>query len=114
MSGDGDRGDPRDDFKQGLSLLWRAARQTADDIRKDLDRTDVGKAIDDAGRELYRAATHVVGRIGAELGKVQPPPPRYYDRADDHDDAPRPPDGPTPEDPGFRIAVDPKDDDERR
>jgi AAA ATPase domain len=114
MSSDRD-GDPKEDLKQGLSLLWRAARKTAEDIRKDLDRTDVGKAIDDAGRELVRAATNVVGRIGVELGKIQQPPPHDGERPE-HGAPPEggevkpPPAGPTPEDPGFRIAVDPEDD----
>ncbi|AUX48084.1 hypothetical protein SOCE26_096120 [Sorangium cellulosum] len=112
MSSDPERDDPKQDLKQGLSLLWRAARKTAVDLRKDLDRTSVGKVIDDAGRELVRAASNVVGRIGAELSKGPSPAPREEGRDDDAGpDAPaRPPAGPTPEDPGFRIAVDPDDD----
>ncbi|WP_437569940.1 MULTISPECIES: hypothetical protein [unclassified Sorangium] len=112
MSSDPDRDDPKDDLKQGLSLLWRAARKTAVDLRKDLDRTSVGKAIDDAGRELVRAATNVVGRIGAELSKGPPAAPPREERPDGGAGAGAPearPTGPTPEDPGFRIAVDPED-----
>jgi hypothetical protein len=114
MSSDRDRDDPKEDLKQGLGLLWRAARKTAGEIRKDLDRSDVGKAIDDAGRELVRAASNVVGFIGSELKKAQPPEPDYTD-APDREQPPdggppaaerKPPAGPTPEDPGFRIAVD--------
>ncbi|MCC6555403.1 MAG: hypothetical protein IT372_20775 [Polyangiaceae bacterium] len=128
MSSDRDRDDPKDDLLQGLGLLWRAARKTATVIRKDLDRSNVGKAIDDAGRELVRAATNVVGFIGSELKKVQPPEPDYADRREDEappDGGPppeernrpvdqRPPAGPTPEDPGFRIAVDDEGDGERK
>jgi hypothetical protein len=114
MSSDPDGDDPKKDLKQGLSLLWRAARRTADDLRKDLDRTNVGKAIDDAGRELVRAASNVVGRLGAELGKVQPPEPRHGDPHERGDEpgagSAKPPAGPTPEDPGFRIAVDDRED----
>ncbi|WP_437952609.1 hypothetical protein WME98_19255 [Sorangium sp. So ce296] len=112
MSSDPDRDDPKDDLKQGLSLLWRAARKTAVDLRKDLDRTSVGKAIDDAGRELVRAATNVVGRIGAELSKGPPAAPPREERPEGGAEAGAPearPTGPTPEDPGFRIAVDPED-----
>ncbi|WP_437733428.1 hypothetical protein [Sorangium sp. So ce1335] len=118
MSSDPERDDPREDLKQGLSLLWRAARKTAGDLRKDLDRTSVGKAIDDAGRELVRAATNVVGRIGAELSKGSPeapptppaPPRDERPEAGAEPEAPATrPAGPTPEDPGFRIAVDPED-----
>src|SRR5262245_57193340 len=105
--------DAREDLKQGLGLLWRAARKTAGEIRKDLDRSDVGKALDDAGRELVRAASNVVGRLGAELKKAQghiDEQPADEQSADEQsppeDAAPKPPAGPTPEDPGFRIAVD--------
>ncbi len=116
MSSDPDRDDPKEDLKQGLSLLWRAARKTAVDLRKDIDRTSVGKAIDDAGRELVRAASNVVGRLGAELSKEPPPAPPRQDRPEGGagPDAPAArPTGPTPEDPGFRIAVDPEDKDEK-
>lgn len=127
MSSDRDRGEAKDDLKEGLGLLWRAARKTATEIRKDLDRSSVGKAVDDAGRELVRAASNVVGFLGAELKKVQPPAPDDADGRDreappdggpppEERNRPRaertqPPTGPTPEDPGFRIAVDnaPKD-----
>ncbi|WP_437589233.1 hypothetical protein [Sorangium sp. So ce1000] len=114
MSSEPDRDDPKEDLKQGLSLLWRAARKTADDLRKDLDRSSVGKAIDDAGRELVRAATNVVGRIGAELSKGPPQAPPPDERPEGHGDADAPatrPTGSSPEDPGFRIAVDPEDKD---
>ncbi|WP_437763188.1 hypothetical protein WMF27_42330 [Sorangium sp. So ce281] len=113
MSSDPDRDDPREDLKQGLSLLWRAARKTAVDLRKDLDSTNVGKAIDDAGRELVRAATNVVGRIGAELSKGPAQAPPRDERPEGRGEAEGPetrPAGPTPEDPGFRIAVDDPED----
>lgn len=116
MSSDPDRGDPKEDLKQGLSLLWRAARKTAGELRKDLDRTSVGKVIDDAGRELVRAASNVVGRIGAELSKGHQPPAPPEKRREDvpgGEDAPKPPAGPTAQDPGFRIAVEPEDKDDK-
>jgi hypothetical protein len=116
MSSDPDRDDPKEDLKQGLSLLWRAARKTAVDLRKDLDRTSVGKAIDDAGRELVRAASNVVGRLGAELSKGPSPAPPREERPEGGAEPGAPaarPTGPTPEDPGFRIAVDPEDSDEK-
>lgn len=116
MSSDPDRGDPKEDLRQGLSLLWRAARKTAGELRKDLDRTSVGKVIDDAGRELVRAASNVVGRIGAELNKGHRPPAPPEDRREetaDRDAAPSPPAGPTAGDPGFRIAVEPEGKDDK-
>ncbi|EYF04046.1 hypothetical protein [Chondromyces apiculatus] len=72
-----DRDDPKDDLKQGLGLLWRAARKTATGLRQDLDRTQMGRALDDAGRELVRAASNVVGRLGDELKKRQVPGAEY-------------------------------------
>jgi hypothetical protein len=121
--------DPAEQLKQGLGLLFRAARGAASGVRKEMDRSKLGRSIDDAGRELVRAATNVVSRIGSELQKSVPPHerPRHDEpgvpgdrpsdeaRAPEHrderarDDAPK---GPTREDPGFRIAVDdepPKD-----
>lgn len=72
--------DPRKQLFQGLGLLWKAARGAATEVQKELDKSNVGKAIDDAGRELGRAVENVVTRIGAELKKVQPPEPDYTDR----------------------------------
>ena len=137
-----DRPKSGDQFKQGLGLLWSAARQAAGEIREELDKTNIGKAVDDAGRELGRAFGNVAKHLGAELKKVQPPEPDWAHRADDgHEpwpgtreeyerrygpvpggqDWPRSaeeyerrhghkpgakPSGPTPDDPGFRIADD--------
>jgi hypothetical protein len=96
---------------QGLGLLFRAAGEAAEGFRKGIDKSDVGKQLDVAGRELYRAANHVVSRLGTEVffgskdkdkeksdeKKEEKDPPRY---------APgEKPKGPTKEDPGFRIAT---------
>ena len=97
-----DRDDPKDDLIQGLGLLWRAARKTAKTLRKDLDRTNVGRALDDAGREMVRAATNVVGRVGDELKKRQGTVPGWDQRpeartdAEAEADAEHPPDGGAP------------------
>lgn len=117
--------DPAEQLKQGLGLLFRAARGAASGIRREMDRSKLGRSIDDAGRELVRAATNVVSRIGSELQKSAPPHADERSVPDDRasDDARAPehrdergrddtPKGPTREDPGFRIAVDdepPKD-----
>ena len=102
-----DRDDPKDDLIQGLGLLWRAARKTATTLRKDLDRTNVGRALDDAGREMVRAATNVVGRVNDELKKRQGAVPGSDQRPEartdananadaDAADAEHPPDGGAP------------------
>jgi hypothetical protein len=111
----------KEDLKQGLGLLFRAASKAATGLRKEIDRSGIGKSLDDAGRELARAASNVVGRIGAEIKKVpgvsdeprKPSPPAPDDpgyKAPPPGWAPEPPGtkpkGPTPSDPGFRIAVD--------
>jgi len=96
---------------QGLGLLFRAAVEASSGLKKGLEKSDVGKSIDDAGRELWRAANNVVTRVGNEVlfsnkdkdkknpkddGRNDPDPPRY---------APgEKPKGPTKEDPGFSIA----------
>jgi hypothetical protein len=134
MSDDRDRkDDPKEELKQGLTHLWRAARGVAAEVRKEVDRTDLGKALDGAGRDFVRAAANVVDRIaeevddltkGAKPGAPVPPPPVRDDAppaADDEFDGVKPRarqaepgegqagDGSTPprapEEPGLRIAV---------
>lgn len=121
--------DAKDHFKQGIGLLWRAAREAATGFKKELNRAGVAKVIDDAGREFTRAASNVVERLGEEIKKVQPGEPRYVRSVDPQDphpwkyDEPAKPDeegyrapgkkptGPTPDDPGFRIATSESSDD---
>ena len=120
-------GQAKEDLKQGLGLLWRAASKAATGLRKEIDRSGIGKSLDDAGREVARAATNVVERIEAEIKKVpglsdEPRKPGSGDKErNDPGYTPPPPGwtppppgtkpkGPTPSDPGFRIAT---DDDEK-
>ena len=125
--------DAKTHLKQGLGLLFRAAMEAASGVKKEIDRTNIAKSIDDAGRELARAANNVVGRIEKEIKKVQPGEPSYAKKPDPQDPQPwkqggnnpgdesryaapgTKPKGPTPEDPGFRIATgDPSDDSKPR
>lgn len=117
--------DPAAELKQGLTHLWRAARGVATEVKKEVDRTDIGKAIDDASREFVRAAANVVDRIAGEVdhltkpskqGEADAPPPvpppvgeeKREETPDDDFDGVRPKEkAPAPPaDPGFRIAVD--------
>jgi hypothetical protein len=122
-----DKDDPAEELKQGLGHLWRAARGMATNLKKEVDRTNFGKALDDAGREFARAATNVVDRLSTEIGgkkperpfHEEPPEPAPAPKKDDEDDEfdgvkpiPRDKRGPTPDDPGFRIMID--DDDEKK
>ena len=117
--------DPTEELKQGLSHLWRAARGVGREVKKEVERTDIGKALDDAGREFVRAAANVVDRIAVEVNDLTkptkpgavpddaPPPPAPGAHAqpdEDEFDGVKPrekADGPPPpQEPGFRIAVD--------
>jgi hypothetical protein len=130
MDDDRDRREETEDakqhFKQGLGLLWRAAREAATGFKKELDRSGLAQSIDTAGREFARAATNVAQRIEKEIKKVQPGEPSYA-KADDPQD-PQPwkkgypdeprrdepggkPKGPTADDPGFWIATGDKKED---
>ena len=122
--------EPAKQFAEGIGMLFKAAKGAAAGIKKELDRTNVGKAFEDAGREFARAATNVVEHVSAEISgkkrpQSQPPPPPEREGVGfavpkEHADAdadefdgvtPKKHAGPTPEDPGFRIAV---DDDEKK
>ena len=101
-------------FVQGVGLLFRAAGEAAEGVRKGIDKSDVGKQLDVAGRELFRAANNVVSRLGTEIFFA----PKDKDKKDDEkkkdEDPPRyapgeKPKGPTKQDPGFRIATDDDD-----
>jgi hypothetical protein len=133
-----DTEDPKDQLKQGLGMLFRAARGAATSIKREVDRSGVGKTLDgagraargaatsikrevdrsgvgktldDAGREIARAANNVIGRIGSEIQKAQRGGPGGAPNPDEPAARdPKKPTGPTKSDPGFRIAV-PDDDD---
>jgi hypothetical protein len=115
--------EPAKQFAEGIGMLFKAAKGAAKGIKKELDRSNVGKAFEDAGREFARAATNVVEHVSAEISgkkrpESQPPPtperegvgftpPKEHDGEDEFDGVTaKKPDGPRPEDPGFRIAVD--------
>lgn len=124
MSDERDRKeDPAEQFKQGIGLLFRAALGAASGVKKELDRTDLGRSIEDAGRELARAATNVVERISSEIGKKperpwerpgeraegRATPDQHEDESDDFDGVKAPKREGSPEEPGFRIMTDDDD-----
>lgn len=113
--------EPAKQFAEGIGMLFKAAVGAAAGIKKEIDKSHVGKAFEDAGREFARAATNVVEQVSAEIsGKRRPasrppehegvgvtPPPPEPEHEDEFDGVTaKKPAGPTPEDPGFRIAVD--------
>jgi len=98
-------------FVQGVGLLFRAAGEAAEGLRKGMDKSDVGKQLDVAGRELFRAANNVVSRLGTEVFFGSKDKDKKDDEKKKDEDPPRyapgeKPKGPTKEDPGFRIATD--------
>jgi hypothetical protein len=117
-----DKEEPGKQLVEGLGMLFKAAKGAVAGVKKELDKTSVGKAFEDAGREFARAATNVVGHVSAEIsGKKRPSaesrppehegvgftPPKEHDEEDDFDGVtPKKPDAATPQDPGFRIAID--------
>ncbi len=120
-----DSDDVAENVKQGFGLLWKAAKKAAKDVKKEVTATTVSRTIEDAGREIARAATNVAEKVGSELKKITPKDPEYAEPDDDRmkppyekpsdeakPDKPGKPKGPTPSDPGFRIAVD--DDHDRK
>jgi|JI10StandDraft_1071094.scaffolds.fasta_scaffold257042_2 hypothetical protein len=126
MSDDRDpKDDPGEQLKQGLGLLFRAAQGAAATIKKELDKSSVGKTLDDAGRDFARAANNVVERIASEITKkpsAPPPAPREEaaearpkqgdDEEDDFDGVKVPEkkaEGGAPPDGGLRISIDDDD-----
>lgn len=123
-----DTDDVAENVKQGFGLLWKAAKKAATDVKKEVTATTVSKTLEDAGREIARAASNVAEKVGSEIKKMQPRDPEYvhdddermkppYEQSPPHDgpEATPPegkPKGPTASDPGFRIAID--DDSKRR
>ncbi|UQA61042.1 hypothetical protein [Polyangium aurulentum] len=122
MSANDDRDDrdteaqrAKDHLMQGLGLLFRGATEAAGVLRKEIDKSNLGRSIDDAGRELLRAANNVVSRLGNDVffggPKDKDKERREDEKKREENDPPRwapgqKPKGPTEEDPGFRIATD--------
>ncbi|MEZ4302629.1 MAG: hypothetical protein R3B70_47320 [Polyangiaceae bacterium] len=120
-----DSDDAGENVKQGLGLIWKAAKKVAKDVKKDVTATTVSRTIEDAGREIARAATNVAEKVSSEIDKIRPKEPDY---AKDDDERMKPPyedeshekkpgnkpKGPTAADPGFRIAIDDDDDPGRK
>jgi hypothetical protein len=120
-----EKDEPVKQLAEGIGMLLKAAKGAAKGIKKELDKTSVGKVFEDAGREFARAATNVVEQVSAEIsGKKrsgsQPPPHHEHeeaesaapprDEADEFDGVkPKSQAGSTPEDHGIRIKVDEDD-----
>lgn len=101
-----EEGRPGETFKQGLGLLWQAARSAADEIRREVDKGKVGEALQQAGRDLERAATQASGVVEQLIGRLSPADPKTQpwpnspsgEKRGEQVDPDTPPDGGTTED----------------
>ncbi len=68
---------PGAQLKQGLSLLWKAATGTAQEIKREIGRSGVSDTLQQAGRDLESAANQAAQSLESFIEKVQPKPPKY-------------------------------------
>jgi hypothetical protein len=68
-----------DAFKQGMGLLWKAARSAADEIKREVDKGGVNDALQKAGRDLESAAGHAAKAIEDFVDRVGPSEPKWSD-----------------------------------
>jgi hypothetical protein len=52
--------DPKEAFRQGVNLLWHAARGAVGGLRKELEKADIPGGLRDAAREMKRVADAAV------------------------------------------------------
>ncbi len=62
--------DPVEKAKAGFGEAWKAAKSAADGVKKEIEKAGIAKTIDDAGREIARAATSVASHLGSELEEL--------------------------------------------
>jgi hypothetical protein len=61
---------PTDDLREGLFLLYRAARGAAKGVAKEIDASRVEKAVNEGASELARVVTTIGKTLGSELEKT--------------------------------------------
>jgi hypothetical protein len=61
-----------DAFKQGLGLLWKAARAAAGEIKHEVEKGGVSEALQQAGKELETAASHVGKALDDFVARATP------------------------------------------
>lgn len=84
---------PVDELRQGFGHLFRAARGAVRTLKREVDKAEMGKAFEDAGREIVRVAGNVKARVEDEIAAVtkakpagsQPPPPEPKVEDDEFD-----------------------------
>jgi hypothetical protein len=61
---------PTDDLREGLFLLYRAAKGVAKEAAREIDATKVEKAVNEGATELARVVTTIGKTLGSELEKT--------------------------------------------
>jgi hypothetical protein len=93
--------DPVEKARASLGEAWRAAKHAAEGVKKEIERAGISRSIEDAGREIARATTHVASHLGAELEELGR---EIREKAEGAQASaakrPPPPDGRDPEAPG--------------
>ncbi len=64
---------PADTFKQGMGLLWKAARATVDEIKTEVNNGGVTDSLKQAGRDLEDAANQAAKALESFVERVAPP-----------------------------------------
>ena len=68
-----------DAFKQGLGLLWKAARGAADEIKREVEKGGVTDALKQAGHDLETAASHAAKAVEGFVERVGPADAKWAD-----------------------------------
>jgi hypothetical protein len=71
------KGDPAAAAKQGLGLLWEAARGAAEEIKREVEKVGLADHIRAAGREIGHAAQTAAKELEGFIAKAKPQPPSY-------------------------------------
>jgi len=61
-----------DTFKQGLGLLWKAAKSAAQEIKQEVDKGSVSDALQQAGQDLDTAAQQVGKTLDDLVDRLNP------------------------------------------
>jgi hypothetical protein len=91
--GKGEQASPREALRQGLSLIWQAARGAAGGLREEIRKADIPGGLREAAGEMRRAAEAAIhgrardpepqdvhyaqtrARIDTDVAEAPPPPP---------------------------------------
>lgn len=108
-----DANQAKEHFRQGVVLLFQAAFEAANGLKKELDRSGLTTSVENAGKEFVRAAGQVKQRFEEEFlnmsnpnqkKRVDPQDPEPWADQEETAKKKEKPKGPTDSDPGFWMA----------